>query len=124
MEKGAEIIISFAGDVALARGVLNYLSSHHVISNNIMTELAGDEIRISLKRNNDTNMKKLIKEILHNYIDSHNLTRHQITELNDILIVGIPKHIDEISNFFMCEICGWMVTSEEELLTHRRTHGI
>ena len=124
MEKGAEIKISFAGDVALARGVLNYLSSHHVISNNIMTELAGDEIRISLKRNNDTNMKKLIKETLHNYLDSHNLTRHQITELNDILIVGIPKNIDEISNFLMCEICGWMVTSEEELLTHRRTHGI
>jgi len=124
MEKAAEIIISFAGDAALARGVLNYLSSHHVISNNIMTELAGDEIRISLKRNNDTNMKKLIKESLHNYLDSHNLTRHQITELNDILIVGIPKNIDEISNFLMCEICGWMVTSEEELLTHRRTHGI
>jgi hypothetical protein len=124
MEKGAEIIISFAGDAPLARGVLNYLSSHHVISNNIMTELAGDEIRISLKRNNDTNMKKLIKETLHNYLDSHNLTRHQITELNDILIVGIPKNIDEISNFLMCEICGWMVTSEEELLTHRRTHGI
>ncbi len=124
MEKGAEIIISFAGDAALARGVLNYLSSHHVISNNIMPELAGDEIRISLKRNNDTNMKKLIKETLHNYLDSHNLTRHQITELNDILIVGIPKYIDEISNFLMCEICGWMVTSEEELLTHRRTHGI
>jgi hypothetical protein len=124
MEKAAEIIISFAGDAALARGVLNYLSSHHVISNNIMTELAGDEIRISLKRNNDTNMKKLIKETLHNYLDSHNLTRHQITELNDILIVGIPKNIDEISNFLMCEICGWMVTSEEELLTHRRTHGI
>jgi D-hexose-6-phosphate mutarotase len=124
MEKGAEIIISFAGDVALARGVLNYLSSHHVISNNIMTELAGDEIRISLKRNYDTKMNKLIKHILHNYFHSHNLTRHQITELNDILIVGIPKHIDEISNFFMCEICGWMVTSEEELLTHRRTHGI
>jgi hypothetical protein len=124
MEKAAEIIISFAGDAALARGVLNYLSSHHVISNNIMTELAGDEIRISLKRNNDTNMKKLIKETLHNYLDSHNLTRHQITELNDILIVGIPKNIDEISNFLMCEICGWMVTSEDELLTHRRTHGI
>jgi hypothetical protein len=124
MEKAAEIIISFAGDAALARGVLNYLSSHHVISNNVMTELAGDEIRISLKRNNDTNMKKLIKETLHNYLDSHNLTRHQITELNDILIVGIPKNIDEISNFLMCEICGWMVTSEEELLTHRRTHGI
>jgi hypothetical protein len=80
MEKGAETIISFAGDAALARGVLNYLSSHHVISNNIMTELAGDEISISLKRNNDTNMKKLIKETLHIYLDSHNLTRHQITE--------------------------------------------
>ena len=113
MENVADIIISFAGDVALAQDVLNYLSSHHIVSNNIMTELAEDEIRVSLKRNNDTNMKRLVKEILRNYLDSHNLTRHQITELDDILTVGIPKDIDEISNLLMCEICGWRVTTEE-----------
>jgi len=61
MEKGADIIISFAGD--LVWDILNHISSHHVISNNnIMTELAGDEIRISLKRNNDTDMKKIIRD--------------------------------------------------------------
>jgi hypothetical protein len=44
--------------------------------------------------------------------------------LENILTVGIPKDIDEISNLLMCEICGWRVTTEEELLIHRRTHWI
>jgi len=84
----------------------------------------GDEISISLKRNNERKGNQLIKEILRNYLDSHNLTRYQIIELENILTVGIPKNIDEISNLLMCEICGWRLTTEEELLVHRRTHWI
>jgi hypothetical protein len=83
-----------------------------------------DEISVWLERNNKRNGKRVITDILRNYLISHNLARYQIIELENILTVGIPKRIDEISNLVMCEICGWRVNTEEELLIHRRTHWI
>lgn len=118
-----DIIINFAGDVLLAQAVKSYLSSQDVVSS-IYMMLEGDEISISLEKNNGRNGNRLIKEILRNYLDSHNLTRYKIMELENILTVGIPKKIEEISNLLMCEICGWRLNTEEELLVHRRTHWI
>jgi hypothetical protein len=118
-----DIIVNFAGDVLLAEAVKSYLSSQDVVSSVYMI-LEGDEISISLEKNNERNGSRLIKEILRNYLDSHNLTRYKIMELENILTVGIPKKIEEISNFLMCEICGWRLNTEEELLVHRRTHWI
>jgi hypothetical protein len=122
----AYIVINFAGDVLLAQAVKSYLSSQDVVSSIYMIP-EGDEINISLEKNkerNERNGNRLIKEILRNYLDSHNLTRYKIMELENILTVGIPKKIEEISNLLMCEICGWRLNTEEELLIHRRTHWI
>lgn len=122
----AYIVINFAGDVLLAQAVKSYLSSQDVVSSIYMIP-EGDEISISLEKNkerNERNGNSLIKEILRNYLDSHNLTRYKIMELENILTVGIPKKIEEISNLLMCEICGWRLNTEEELLVHRRTHWI
>jgi hypothetical protein len=118
-----DIIINFAGDVLLAQAVKSYLSLQDVVSSIYMIS-EGDEISISLEKNNERNGSRLIKEILRNYLDSHNLTRYKIMELENILTVGIPKKIEEISNLLMCEICGWRLNTEEELLVHRRTHWI
>jgi hypothetical protein len=115
------LLINFAGDVHLAQAVKSLLSSYYVVSNIYMLP-EGDEIDVTLEKNSERNGYRLIKEILRNYLDSHNLTRYQITELENILTIGIPKNIDEISNLLMCEICGWRLTTEEELLIHRRTH--
>ena len=117
------IIINFAGDIFLAQAVKSYLSTQKLVSSIYMI-LDNDEISISLEKNNKINGKRVILEILRNYLDSHNLTRYQITELENILTVGIPKRIDEISNLLLCEICGWRVNTEVELLIHRRTHWI
>ncbi len=119
----ANILINFAGDVLLAQAVKTYLSSQYVVSS-IYLMPEGDEISISLDKNSKRNGNRLIKEILRNYLDSHNLSRYQIMELENILTVGIPKKIEEISNLVMCEICGWRLNTEEELLVHRRTHWI
>ena len=116
-----DIIINFAGDVLLAQAVKSYLSSQDVVSSIYMIP-EGDEISISLEKDNGRNGNRLIKEILRNYLDSHNLTRYKIMELENILTVGIQKKIEEISNLLMCEICGWRLNTEEELLVHRRTH--
>jgi hypothetical protein len=117
------IVINFAGDVLLAQAVKSYLSSQDVVSSIYMI-LESDEISISLEKNNQRNGKRLIKEILRNYLDAHHLSRYKIMELENILTVGIPKKIEEISNLLMCEICGWRLNTEEELLVHRRTHWI
>jgi phosphopantetheine adenylyltransferase len=117
------IVINFAGDIFLAQAVKSYLSTQKLVSSIYMI-LDSDEISVSLEKNNKINGKRVILEILRNYLDSHNLTRHQIMELENILTVGIPKRIDEISKLLLCEICGWRVNTEEELLIHRRTHWI
>jgi hypothetical protein len=119
----ANILINFAGDALLAEAVKSHLSSRKVVSS-IYLMPEGDEISISLDKNSEINGNTLIKEILRNYLDSHNLTRYQIMELENILTVGVPKKIEEISNLVMCEICGWRLNTEEELLIHRRTHWI
>ncbi len=106
----AYIVINFAGDQ-------DVVSSIHMIPE-------GDEISISLEKNSERNGNRLIKEILRNYLDAHHLSRYKIMELENILTVGIPKKIEEISNLLMCEICGWRLNTEEELLVHRRTHWI
>ena len=117
------IVINFAGDVLLAQAVKNYLTSQKVVST-IFTEHETDELSVSLDEDNKKNGMRIIKEILRKYLDSHNLTRHQIIQLENILTVGIPKKIEEISNLLMCEICGWRLNTEEELLVHRRIHWI
>ena len=117
------IVINFAGDTLLAQAVKNYLTSQKVVST-IFTEYETDELSVSLDEDNKRNGMRIIKEILRNYLDSHNLTRHKIIQLENILTVGIPKKIEEISNLLMCEICGWRLNTEEELLVHRRIHWI
>lgn len=117
------IVINFAGDIFLAQAVKSYLSSQKLVSSIYMIPHS-DEISVWIERNNKRNGKRVILDILRNYLISHNLTRYQIMELENILTVGIPKRIDEISNLVMCEICGWRVNTEEELLIHRRTHWI
>ena len=117
------IVINFAGDVFLAQAVKSYLSSQILVSSIYMTP-DSDEISVWFEKNNKRYGKRVILDTLRNYLDSHNLTRYQIMELENILTVGIPKRIDEISNLLMCEICGWRLNTEEELLVHRRTHWI
>jgi hypothetical protein len=118
-----DILINFAGDVFLAGAVKDYLSSKGFVLNAHMTP-DRDEISISIQENNMRKGSILIKEILRNYLDEHNLTKYNVTEFENILTVGIPKKIEDISNLLMCEICGWRLNTEEELLIHRRTHWI
>ena len=118
-----DILINFAGDVFLAEAVKDYLSSKGIILDIHMTPNR-DEISISIQENNIRKGNMLIKEILRNYLDEHNLTKYNVTEFENILTVGIPKEIEDISNLLMCEICGWRLNTEEELLVHRRTHWI
>lgn len=99
------IVINFAGDVLLAQAVKNYLVSQQVVST-IYTEPEADELSISLEENNKRNGMKIVKEILRNYLDSHNLTRYQIMQLENILTVGIPKRLKTYQTFLCVKYVG------------------
>jgi hypothetical protein len=46
---------------------------------------------------------------------------YSITEFDDIFVVGIQKSLDEmVAN---CEIWGYIASSEQDLIIHKRTHG-
>ena len=82
-------------------------------------------IVLSIFDEQDKQVIKQIRSLLQEYLESFKIYKnHKIIELENILTVGIPKDIVEISNLVFCEICGYGMSSEEELLVHRRSHGM
>ena len=115
--------INFAGDIILANNIYNYFISNSIINEKV--KLEDDNIIISINSEYDKNVFKQIRSLLQEYLNSFIIYKnHQIFELENIFTVGIPKDIVEISKLVFCEICGYGLSNEEELLVHRRTHGI
>ncbi len=115
--------INFAGDIILANNIYNYFISNSIINEKV--KLEDDNIIISINSEYDKNVIKQIRSLLQEYLNSFIIYKnHQIFELENIFTVGIPKDIVEISKFVFCEICGYGLSNEEELLVHRRSHGI
>jgi hypothetical protein len=115
--------INFANDIALAYNIYNYFVSNSKLNENI--KLEEDNIIISRSREDEGKVNKQIISILQEYLNSSkNFKNYQILELDNIFTVGIPKDIVEISKLVFCEICGYGLSNEEELLVHRRSHGI
>ena len=116
--------INFAGDITLANNIYN----HFISSNSIINEkvkLKEDNIIIFINREYYKNVIKQIRSLLQEYLNSFIIYKnYQIFELENIFTVGIPKDIVEISKLVFCEICGYGLSNEEELLVHRRSHGI
>ncbi len=116
--------INFAGDITLANNIYN----HFISSNSIINEkvkLEEDNIIIFINREYDKNEIKQIRSLLQEYLNSFIIyKKHQIFELGNVFTVGIPKDIVEISKLVFCEICGYGLSNQEELLVHRRSHGI
>ena len=116
------IIINFASNFALAEKVYEHITTF--MTNKMAHEK--DNIVVEIVKDKDKNKTiKEIKETLQKYLDSdESYANHTISEFDNILTVGIPKSIFEISNSKFCEICGFQMSNEEELLVHRRCHGI
>ena len=119
------MIINFAGDIELAHNIYSYFISNSIINEKIEIKIEEDNVVISILNEQDKKIIKQIMSLLQEYLDSFKIYKnHQITELENIITVGIPKDIADISNLVFCEICGYGMSSEEELLVHRRSHGI
>ena len=122
MENTEFLIINFANNTTLAKKVYDYVSN--ILTNKM--KLENDNIVIGLEKNNSNRTtKKEIKETLQKYLKSNEIYNDlQISEFDNVITIGIPKSIFEITDSKFCEICGFQMTNEEELLVHRRCHGI
>jgi hypothetical protein len=117
------IVINCAGDIELARKINEYLRDRIVPSRNtIYISLSQDEVEIVLEKLEVS--RDDIRKILHDFIksDPKLAERYSINELEDLFVVGIPKSLDEMT--VNCEICGYIASDEEDLIIHKRTHGL
>jgi hypothetical protein len=117
------IVISCAGDNELARKINDYLEDRIIRSKDtIYISLSEDEVEIILEKLGVS--KDDVKKILYDFIksDPELADRYSLTEFDDVFIVGIPKSLDEMT--INCEICGYIASGEEDLIIHKRTHGL
>ena len=118
------LVINCAGDNELARKINDYLMDRIVPSKDtIYISFLEDEVEIVLEKLGVS--KDDIRKLLHEFIKSNPelLDNYSITEFNDnVFVVGIPKSLDEMA--VNCEMCGYIASSEEDLIIHKRTHGL
>lgn len=125
----AEIVVSCAGDSALARDVYDYTCSNvrgldngQASANIEYISLDEDEITIDHK---SLIPKKTVRQILDSFIklNSERLKSYQIVESGDIFIVGIVIEPSKMDGLLTCEFCGYFTPYAEDLFAHRRMHA-
>jgi hypothetical protein len=121
----SSIVVSCVGDNELAKKINDYLMDRINSSDDtIYISLAEDELEVALEEKLGVS-KDDIKKLLHDFIQSDPKLlgdRYSITEFDDLFVVGIPKSLDEMT--VNCEICGYIASGEEDLIIHKRTHGL
>jgi hypothetical protein len=117
------LVVNCAGDSELARQIHDYLVSKIAHPNDaIYISLLEDEVEIVPEKLGLS--KDIIRTLLNSFIKSNPelADRYSITEFENIFVVGIQKSLDEM--VVNCEICGYVASSEEDLIIHKRTHGL
>ena len=120
----SSIVISCAGDNELAKKINDYLIDNiSPSSDTIYISVSEDELELVLEKLGVS--RQDIQKLLQDFIKSDpNLLadRYSITEFDDLFVVGIPKKLDEMT--INCEMCGYVASDEEDLIIHKRTHGL
>ena len=120
----SSVVISCAGDNELARRINDYLLDRITQSHDtIYVSLYEDEIEIVLEKLGVS--RDDIKKLLHDFIKSDPELfedHYSVTEFDKLFVVGIPKSLDDMA--VNCEICGYIASDEEDLIIHKRTHGL
>lgn len=121
-----EIVISCAGDSALAKNVYDYTCSSVkglASANTEYISLDEDEIGIDHK---SLIPKKTIRQILDSFIKSNpdRLKDYQVVESGDIFIVGIAVEPSKMDGLLTCEFCGYFTPHPEDLFVHKRMHAV
>lgn len=92
--------------------------------NDIQLNTDQADIIIELNSSNLKDIKKIIKNILMDFLKNDtSLFSHEISEFENIIIVAKKIELEQLTQFLSCEICGYKTIYEEELFTHRYTHA-
>ncbi|SRR5579885_2126060 len=104
------ITIDCAGDSDMASELQNYLKKHQY-------DVETEESSVMLDASD-------VEKILGSFLKDNNRTEYSIRKIDSKTFL-ISKEVPiEDFGFLRCEMCGYVVSSEEELLVHRRAHGI
>ena len=104
------IIIDCACDVEIATELANYLSNHGFDAKSEESSVIVDELNV--------------EQILKSFLVETNRSGYNIRRIDSTNILLAKEIPIEEFGFLRCEMCGYVVSNEEELLTHRRAHGI
>ena len=104
------IAIDCAGDRELASELQNYLKKHQC-------DAKTDESSVMLNAVDAEN-------VLESFLKESNRTEYSIRKIDSANILLSKEVPIEDFGFVRCEMCGYVLSSEEELLVHRRAHGI
>ena len=102
------VVIDCAGDNEIALELENYLKNHGF----------GAKSEESIVNVNETNLEK----ILSLFLKETSRSDYKIRKIDSTnFLLSNEVQIEDLG-FFKCEMCEHIVSSEEELLVHRRTH--
>jgi hypothetical protein len=104
------IVIDCACDVEIATDLVNYLCNHGFNAKAEEYSVIVDEINV--------------EQILKSFLVETNRSGYTIRRIDSTNILLAKEIPIEDFGFLRCEMCGYVVSNEEELLTHRRAHGI
>ncbi len=104
------IAIDCAGDRELASELQNYLKKHQY-------DVKTDESSVMLNAVDAEN-------VLESFLKESGRTEYSIRKIDSANILLSKEVPIEDFGFVRCEMCGYVLSSEEELLVHRRAHGI
>lgn len=109
------IVVNCAGDTQLAERLYAFLKLEFP-----STSVDIDEITVNTVDSQD---KEAVRKLLAQFLASNSdLTHHSITELGDLFTLGIAQIIDKL--VMRCEMCNYLAHDEDEMIIHKRVHGI
>lgn len=103
-------IIDCAGDFEIAIELANYLRNHGF-------DAKSEEASVIVNEEN-------AEQILKSFLEETNRSGYNIRRIDSTSLLLAKEVPIEDFGFLRCEMCGYLVSNEEELLTHRRAHGI
>ncbi|MEE9242117.1 MAG: hypothetical protein V3U12_03055 [Nitrosopumilaceae archaeon] len=110
MDESIMISIDLANDVEIAKELQDYLKSKGIDSHLEAAEIKIDKTAFDLK-------------IFKSFLKYTNRTKHSVKKINSkLFLISISVGVEDLG-MGTCEICG-LVDFEEQLFSHRWTHGI
>lgn len=104
------IIIDCACDIEIAIELANYLRNHG--------------FHIKLEETSVIVNEENAEQILKSFLEETNRSGYNIRRIDSTNLLLAKEVPIEDFGFLRCEMCGYVLSNEEELLTHRRAHGI